>query len=143
MLLRGEHSRLSGALWRIFAQTKALQDAVAERRKAARGDLTTDPTTSLNTAFRAIAARAVGLDPSEELDALATRQDEDGGYSDPDCLYCFGSSTSIPLYFRSNLVTTAFAVRALAEDAPTVAPRIAGDRAWVNPIIDRVLARIL
>jgi hypothetical protein len=111
--------------------------------------LAANPATSLNRAFRAIAAANVGLDATDELDALVAAQDTEGNWSDGDCLYCFGSSTAIPLIFRSSLVTTAFAIRALRTGPP---PSESGVHAraghlgavpnWEKPLLERVFRAV-
>lgn len=136
----GENVREFPQLFGAFHATRALRDAIEERRRAEKSEPATDPEASLNAAFRAIAATSIGMDASPELDWLVDRQSDSGEWTGPDCIYSFGSSTAIPIHFRSNVLTTGFAARALAMDgAPWVEPESAD---WACPIIERVVREI-
>jgi hypothetical protein len=136
-----ENVREFPELFAAFQAARAVREAIEERRRAERSEPATDPEASLNTAFRAIAATSVGMDPSPELDRLVERQTDSGAWTDPDCFYSFGSSTAIPIHFRSNVLTTGFAARALAMDGEPWAEPARAD--WANPIIERVVREIL
>jgi hypothetical protein len=138
-----ENLREFPELFEAFGATQAMKTAIHERRVAARSEPATDPTASLNTAFRAIAALNLGIDASPELEQLVARQDPSGAWTDPDCMYSFGSNTSIPVHFRSNLLTTAFAIRALTLDGRPWTTQAAASPTWANPIIERVLHSVL
>ena len=129
-------------LFGAFDAVSALREAIEIRRNDAFVDRATDPSSSLNVALRSIAAANANIDASLELDMLAARQDGSGAWSDIDCLYAFGGNTAIPVHFRSPVLTTAFAIRALSP-APAKAGGSGafpvGSTAWVGTLVDAVL----
>lgn len=86
-------------------------DAIERRRGVVSNDPALHPWSSLNCAFRAISAQCLGLDPRPEIEHILAQQDDDGGWSDHDVLYGFGSSNAAT--FRSNVLTTAYCLKAI------------------------------
>jgi hypothetical protein len=127
-----ESVRAYPALFEPLRTRRWLAHALAARRRVQSAEVPFDPHTSLNTAFRAVAADNAGLPGDDERARLLAQQGADGAWSDFDSLYTFGTSAQV--HFRSRLVTTAFALRALAP-APLVTP---GDAGWARPILERV-----
>ncbi|NUO52138.1 MAG: hypothetical protein HOV80_25070 [Polyangiaceae bacterium] len=123
-----------------FGASEAIRAAIEERRHTEGGDVAENPMTSLNVAWRAIAAANVGLDATPELDRLVARQHEDGSWHDPDSLYTFGSNTSITMHFRSTVVTAGFAIRALSQPAERLTQ--ISSSAWARPLIDGVATAV-
>lgn len=106
--------------------------AIEARRRVASDDVALNPLTSLNAALRATAAANVGVDRSFELELLLRGQADDGAWNELDSLYTFGTARQI--HFRSPLLTTGFALRALLP-RPTepLAPALHED--WATPIV--------
>jgi hypothetical protein len=123
-----------------FGASAAIRAAIEERRHVEGGDVAQNPMTSLNVAWRAIAAANVGLDATHELDRLVARQHDDGSWHDADALYTFGSNTSITMHFRSPVVTAGFAIRALSQPVERLTP--ASSSAWARPLIDGVATAV-
>lgn len=107
--------------------------AIEDRRKVESDDLALNPLSSLNAALRAVAAANVGIDRSFELDLLLHYQGDDGAWNELDSLYTFGNERQI--HFRSPLLTTGFALRALLP-RPTepLVPGHSDD--WAGPIVN-------
>lgn len=124
-------------LFAAFDAINVMRLALLERRGVVDEDAALDPGSSLNCAFRAIAADNVGLDNSFEVDRLLASQAADGSWNGRDALYTFGAAT--PVYFRSVAVTTGFAIRALA---PTPRPSPSSVD-WTAPILDEMLKSLL
>jgi hypothetical protein len=119
-------------LFEPLGVSKRLGRAIEERRAVQSNDVALNPLTSLNAALRAVAAANVGVDRTFELDLLLRCQGEDGAWNELDSLYTFGTARQI--HFRSPLLTTAFALRALLP-RPTE-PLVPADRAdWIEPIV--------
>jgi hypothetical protein len=119
-------------LFESLGVSRRLAKAIEERRKVESQDVALNPLTSLNTALRAVAAANVGVDRSFELDLLLRCQGDDGAWNELDSLYTFGTARQI--HFRSPLLTTAFALRALLP-RPTqpLAPALRHD--WIDPVV--------
>lgn len=119
-------------LFEPLGVSKRLGRAIEERRDLSSTDVALNPLTSLNGALRATAAANVGVDRSYELDLLLRAQGEDGAWNELDSLYTFGTARQI--HFRSPLLTTAFALRALLP-RPTqpLVPAFRDD--WAAPIV--------
>jgi hypothetical protein len=107
--------------------------AIEARRDVRTDDVALNPLTSLNAALRATAAANVGIDRSFELDLLLRCQGEDGAWNELDSLYTFGTARQI--HFRSPLLTTAFALRALLP-RPTEPLVPALEEGWAAPIVN-------
>jgi hypothetical protein len=123
-----ENLRAFPDIFAPFDAIAGMRRAIDERRRTtAGGDVATDPTTSLNTALRALAALNVGAFAAPEIEHLLARQDPSGGFTDPDSMFCFGESAQVPVHFRSSLVTTAFAIRALGADGLTQRDRASSE----------------
>jgi hypothetical protein len=120
-------------LFEPLGVSKRLGRAIEERRAVESTDMALDPLTSLNAALRAVAAANVGVDRSFELDRLLRAQGEDGAWNELDSLYTFGTARQI--HFRSPLLTTAFALRALLP-RPTEPLAPAFHAEWSAPIVD-------
>lgn len=128
------------ALFGMFRATRLIHDAVAERETANSTDPAVDPSSSLNTAFRAIAASNVGVEPSLSIERLLRAQDASGAWSDFDTFYTLGTAKDVQ--FRSTALTTAFAIRALVTYQAGVGPRNVAPAEWTGPIVDRVIAAV-
>jgi hypothetical protein len=105
-----EAFRRHEAVWKIQAAIRARRDALTL--------CPADPKTPLNAALRAIAAKNVGLDASPEISILLAHQEASGAIRSPDSLYSLGSDPGMPVGFHSDILTTAFALRALSEYGP-------------------------
>ncbi len=121
-----------GPMTSILGSTQHLIDAI-ELRRASTGDGVLDPNSSLNCALRAIAAHNAGLDRSPELRTLLERQTEEGCFSDFGPLYGLGTSSTASIYFGSQELTLAFALRAFSPPAP-VGRDLHRDRAWTRTL---------
>jgi hypothetical protein len=119
-------------LFEPLGVSKRLGRAIEERRKLQSDDVAFNPLTSLNAALRAVAAANVGVDRTFELELLLRAQGDDGAWNELDSLYTFGTARQI--HFRSPLLTTAFALRALLPrpTAPLAAPAHEG---WIAPVV--------
>lgn len=98
----------------MFAGAEAragLRDAIAARRRVQSSEPAFDSKTSLNAAFRVIAAENVAMDATVDRQLLVSAQSEDGAWRDLDAFYSLGTAREV--HFRSTLLTTAFALRAL------------------------------
>ncbi|MGC4094184.1 MAG: hypothetical protein QM756_40990 [Polyangiaceae bacterium] len=107
-----------GPMTSILGSTARLSDAIQGRRNVAEDGLA-DPSGSLNTAMRAIAATNLGLDASPELRSLLDHQTDEGCFSDFGALYSLGTSDTASVYFGSQALTVAFALRALLPGTPS------------------------
>jgi hypothetical protein len=104
----------------------ATRDAVVQRRRSVRNSI------PLELALRANAARDVGLDATAERRALCELQLPSGAWPGFGALYTLGSSRAPAVFFASEAVTAAFAVRALSPAQPTTP---AADPGWWIPIL--------
>ncbi|MFZ5896670.1 MAG: hypothetical protein ACOY0T_36780 [Myxococcota bacterium] len=120
-----------GPMTSILGSPQRLVEAIEERR-AASGEGIHDPMSSLNTALRAIAASNVGIDRSPELRVLLDRQLEDGSFPDFGPLYSLGTSSTASVYFGSQALTLAFALRAFLPPTTPVSRTLRRDPTWTR-----------
>jgi len=120
-----------GPMTSILGSPERLVEAILERR-GAQGEGIEDPTSSLNSALRAIAAANLGIDRSAELRTLIDRQTEDGCFPDFGPLYSLGTSSTASVYFGSQALSVAFALRAFLPGPPTVGRTLRSDPAWTR-----------
>lgn len=119
-------------LFESLGVSQRLGRAIEERRAVRSSDVALNPLTGLNAALRATAAANVGVDRSFELDLLVRSQAQDGAWNELDSLYTFGTARQI--HFRSPLLTTAFALRALLpRPSEPLVPAFRSD--WIEPVV--------
>ncbi|MFO0546888.1 MAG: hypothetical protein U0271_00805 [Polyangiaceae bacterium] len=124
-------------VFEAFRAQARLREAVILRRSSTEESTGLNPLSSLNTAFRAIAAANVGMDSEPDVERLLARQGDDGSWSDADTLYSLG--TTRELHFRSSMVTTGFAIQALTGREP-LSIRSSGSENWADAILDEIVA---
>lgn len=120
-------------LFGTLGVSRRLGQAIEARRAIQSDDVALNPRTSLNASLRAVAAANVGIDRTFELELLLRAQGDDGAWNELDSLYTFGTARQI--HFRSPLLTTGFALRALLP-RPTEPLAPAQREDWAEPIVN-------